>query len=70
MLTKQPIKTQGNDTMPGKTYTIAERPTGSDKAFEPIADLPLMTLPQARSALESCTLKGQAEFAIINVTAQ
>ena len=56
--------------MPGKTYTIGERPTGSDKSFEPIADLPLMTLPQARSALESCTLKGQAEFVIINVSAQ
>jgi|TARA_R100000081_G_C4814535_1_gene173802 hypothetical protein len=55
--------------MPSKTYTIAERPTGSNKAFEPIADLPLMSLPQARAALEAATLKGQAEFVIVNTAA-
>ena len=56
--------------MPSKTYTIAERPNGSNKAFEPIADLPLMTLAQAQAALETATLKGQAQFVIVNLAAQ
>ena len=56
--------------MPSKIYTIAERPTGSNKAFEPIEGLPLMTMLQARAALDAATLKGQAEFVIVNVAAQ
>lgn len=56
--------------MPSKTYTIAERPTGSKKAFEPVEGLPLMTMLQARAALDAATLKGQAEFVIVNVAAQ
>ena len=55
--------------MNNATYTIAERPTGSNKPFEPIAGLPLMTLPQAQAALESAT-KSQADFVIVNVAAQ
>ena len=51
-------------------YTIGERPTGSNKGFEPIEGLPLMTLAQAQAALEASTMKGQAEFAIINTQAQ
>ena len=56
--------------MNNATYTIAERPTGSHKPFEPIEGLPLMTLPQARAALEAATLKGVTEFVIINVADQ
>ena len=56
--------------MNNATYTIAERPTGSKKAFEPVEGLPLMTMLQARAALDAATLKGQAEFVIVNVAAQ
>ena len=51
-------------------YTIGERPTGSNKPFEPIKGLPLLTLAQAQAALEASTMKGQAEFVIINTQAQ
>ncbi len=51
-------------------YTIAERPNNSKGQFVPIPGLPLMTLAQAQSALEAATVKGQAEFVVINTQAQ
>jgi len=51
------------------SFTIAERPNGSKGQFIPIPGLPLMTLSQARAALEAAT-KGQAEFVVINTQAQ
>ena len=55
--------------MENVTYTIAERPNGSKKAFEPVDGLPLMSLAQARAVLEASTSKGEAEFVIVNVDA-
>jgi hypothetical protein len=52
------------------TYTIAEREAGSNGIFTPVAHLPLMTLETAQKVLEASTLKGQAEFVVINVAAQ
>ena len=52
------------------TYTIAEREAGSNGIFTPVPGLPLMTLAQAQKALEASTMKGQAEFVVINVAAQ
>ena len=51
-------------------YTIAERPNGSKGQFVTIHGLPLMTLAQAHAALEAATVKGQAEFVIVNTQAQ
>jgi len=56
--------------MNNATYTIAERPNGSKGQFVPIHGLPLMALPQARAALEAATVKGQAEFVVVNTQAQ
>jgi hypothetical protein len=63
-------QTQGINTMNNAIYTIAERPNGSKGQFVPIHGLPLMTLAQARAALEAATVKGQAEFVIVNTQAQ
>ena len=51
------------------TFTIAERPNGSKKPFEPIEGLPPMTLAQASKALAEATELSQAEFVIINLAA-
>lgn len=51
------------------TYTIAERPNGSNKPFEPIEGLPPMTLAQAQKAISEATELSQAEFVIINLSA-
>ena len=58
------------NTMNRKTYTIAERESGSNSIFTPVPGLPLMTLETAQKALEVSEIAGQAEFVVINVAAQ